>query len=420
MKDDKKRTELKKYIVEILPKIEKEASGFLKYPFLSVSYGKHYANSVFSWDNFHMALRFSTDGKIEYLRYLVDNLVLYQRNNGYIHCVVSSQRDPQNYSAEFHAQPFLAQAVCLYLSKGRDVNWSKGVFGKLVKYLDFWENSYQYENGLFAWKETYMGGFDNDAASSFLSSGSVISPDVNSWIYLEYLAMAKLAECLKDKNSQKEYKQKADKLKQNINTILWSEEDGAYLSYSIEHKTLFMGFNKIFHDLALGRDIGKYSFQSCSNFIPLYARIASQEQAQKMIERYLITPQHFWSEYGLRSLSRSSEYYNNAVWGNPPRYGDPNRMTNSNWQGPVWMPLCYFGAHALNYYGYKDKAMELAQNSINTLLGSLEKIGSFAENFDAETGKPLYCVEFASWNILMDILPEELNNDTWQMQLFFN
>ncbi len=181
-----------------------------------------------------------------------------------------------------------------------------------------------------------------------------------------------------------------------------------------------MGFNKDFHDLGMTGGIGKYSFQSSSNFIPLYARIASPNQAQKMIERYLINPQHFWSDYGVRSLSRSSEFYNNAVWGNPGRYGDSKRMTNSNWQGPVWMPLCYFAAHALNYYDYKDKAIEMAQNSIETLLASLDKMGSFAENFDAETGEPLYCTEFASWNILMDILPKELSNNTWPMKLLFD
>ena len=416
-----KNIRLNEYIADVLPKIEKKPCGFLEFPFLSVSYGKHYANAVFTWDNFHMALRFADDGNIEYLRYLVDNLSLYQADNGYIPCIVSADNSPKNYLAEFHAQPFLAQAAGLYLCKGGENVWAKEAWPKLVKYLEFWEESYQYKNGLFFWKETYMGGFDNDAASSFLPAGSVISPDVNSWIYLEYLAMAKLAEYLNDQNAQKKYAQKADELKKHINTILWSEKDESYLSYSIEHKTVFMGFSKDFCDLGLDGVCGKYSFQSCSNFIPLYARIASPNQAQKMIERYLIDPKHFWSKYGVCSLSRSSEYYNNAVWGNPGRYGDRSRsMTNSNWQGPVWMPLCYFACHALNYYGYKDKAMKMAENSIDTLLSSLDKMGSFAENFDSETGEPLYCNEFASWNILMDILPKELDKNTWQIQLLFD
>ena len=250
------RSKVDEYIAEILPKIEKEPQGFLEYPFLSVSYGKHYANSIYTWDNFHMALRFAATGKIEYLRYLVDNLSLYQADSGYIHCVIHADNNPADYSTEFHAQPFLAQAASLYILKGGDKNWSKEVWSKLVKYLEFWEKSYQYENGLFVWKETYMSGFDNDAATSFLPSGSVISPDVNSWLYLEYLAMAKMAESLDDEESQKIYNQKAETLKQNINTILWSEKDESYLSYNIESETLFIGL-----DVGLEGNIGKYSFQ---------------------------------------------------------------------------------------------------------------------------------------------------------------
>ncbi len=75
-----------------------------------------------------------------------------------------------------------------------------------------------------------------------------------------------------------------------------------------------------------------------------------------MIERYVLSADHFLSAFGIRSLSRSSEYYNNAIWGNPPRYGPHDRLTNSNWQGPVWVPLCCFVAHAPAHYGYGCEA----------------------------------------------------------------
>lgn len=163
----------------------------------------------------------------------------------------------------------------------------------------------------------------------------------------------------------------------------------------------------------LSGDIGRHALQTCSNLLPLYARVAPRDRARAMIERYVLHPDHFWSAYGIRSLSRSSEYYNNARWGNPTRFGDHRRLTNSNWQGPVWFPLCYFMVQALGHYGFPTEARLLADRIVATLANSIRVQGSLAENFDAETGAPLYCTNFASWNLLADTLHESLSTGRW-------
>ncbi len=64
-------------------------------------------------------------------------------------------------------------------------------------------------------------------------------------------------------------------LKNNINTVLWNEEVNSYSSFNL----LTGKFQFSFSDPYLKSSIGKDSFQSCSNLIPLYARLASREQA---------------------------------------------------------------------------------------------------------------------------------------------
>ncbi len=98
---------------------------------------------------------------------------------------------------------------------------------------------------------------------------------------------------------------------------------------------------------------------------------------------------------------------------------DPNRLTNSNWQGPVWVPLNYFMFHALLFYGFAGEAEILSSRTINMLVHSLNKIGSFAENYDSDNGTPLYCKDFASWNILADMMPQETINKKWIMDAIF-
>ena len=243
-----------------------------------------------------------------------------------------------------------------------------------------------------------MGGFDNDAATAFGRSREIVSADLPSWLMLEYQAIATLAGLLDRVEDQHVFLERADALSQRINNLLWNEHMESYSAWHLTNGRHHFGC------LEGGQGLGEYAFQSCSNLIPLYVGIASQEQGEAMIRRYVLNPDHFWSPWGIRSLSKASEFYNNAKWGNPPRFGYPERFTNSNWQGPVWIPICYFVFHALLRYGFCEEARILADNTVRLLADSLNRIGSFTENYHAETGEPLYATEFASWNLLADTM----------------
>jgi putative isomerase len=154
--------------------------------------------------------------------------------------------------------------------------------------------------------------------------------------------------------------------------------------------------------------------------IPLYARIAAPEQAERMIRSYALSPEHFRSPFGIRSLSYSSEYYNQARWGNPPRFGDHRRLTNSNWQGPVWIPLNWFVFHALLHYGFAKEAEALADDTFRLIARNVEALGYMRENFHAETGEGLYADHFGSWNILADLMRDYLPGGTPPLNLFFD
>lgn len=63
---------------------------------------------------------------------------------------------------------------------------------------------------------------------------------------------------------------------------------------------------------------------------------------------------------------------------------------------------------ALLRYDWTTEAEELRRRTLWTLVGSLESVGSFAENFCAEIGLPLYARNFAAWNLLADVMEQEL------------
>ena len=123
----------------------------------------------------------------------------------------------------------------------------------------------------------------------------------------------------------------AERIRKAVSENLWDEKRGIYAPWN-----LLSGRRQIsWGDGSLDSEVGYNAFISCPSLLPLFAGIAEPEQAESMIRKYVLSPEHFRSRFGIRSLSRSSEYYNNARWGNPPRFGDWSRLTNSNWQGPV-------------------------------------------------------------------------------------
>lgn len=407
---------VRQHITEIMPQIERPPVGKIPCPWLSVTYGKHYASTIFTWDYHHAAMRFAIAGKPEYLRFLVDNLLTYQQADGLTPSVIHVDRGPRFTEPPYHAQPFLFQAASLYVHQTGDIAWGQSVSGKLTKYLDYYENHYSAAFGLKRWRVGWMGGLDNDVVTAFLPPDTIASADINAWLYLELVAAEKLARLLERSEDADLFERRAMQHREAVNDKLWYDDVNSYSAFSLCDGAPL--FRLSFDDVP--SDLGRFAFQSCSNLIPLYARMADPDLARAMIESYVVNEEHFWSPYGIRSLSKASEYFNNAVLGNPSRFGDHRRMTESNWQGPVWTPINYFVFHALRHYGFTEEAGWLADRSVEVLAKSLQIQGSFSENFHSETGEPLYATCYASWNLLGDTLHEDLAAGSWIMDPLFS
>lgn len=384
-------------------------------PWLRPTHGPHYGPILYCWDHHHMGMRFAAEGQVEYLRYLPDNLLHHQKADGRTPCFVHRDTGVCGDDLRIHAQPFLMQSSFLYVFLTGDRAWLGQNWTALTRYLRYYELRKRNGNGLFFWSAPWLSGLDNDAATSFLPGDTVSPADINAWMYLEYLAAARLARMAGEDSAATEFARSAQTLHNLVNKLLWDDETGTYAALNLATGRQFLHFE----DPYIG-NFGRFAYQSASNLIPLYARMAPPDRADRMIDRFLLSPDHFLSPHGIRSLSRSSAYYNNAIWGNPPRFEDPDRLTNSNWQGPVWFPICYFAFHALLHYGRREQAEDVRLRILTTLAHSVTRHGSFYENYDAETGTPLYASEFASWNILADQMAMEMHPDQWLMEPVFH
>ena len=406
-----------KHIEEILTKLKCKPQGCAKNPYLDAVWGDHpYKTVLWGWDAYFIALRLAAKGEPQWLKYHTDNFLEFQNpKTGFIPQMHPLFSEVNLEQADTY-YPLMAQGIWIYGTLSNDTQWVQRAVGGARRLLRYYETYQQDECGLF-FNRFSWSGVDNDAATAFLRPGLVCSPWINSFLWLEYRALARIGRMLGDASLELESSVKGDKLKHGMERLMWSEEDSCYAPYNRETRESTIRMK----DARLNaQGIGLCSFLSFTNVMPLYAGLADPARAKQVIEKYVLSPDHFFSRWGIRSLSKASEYYGNAVWGNPPRFESPERLTNSNWQGPVWVPCTYFLFRALLNYGYADAAASVTENITETLAADIEQNGMMHENYDAETGQPLYAKNFASWNVLADLMPGELETRESVCDLFID
>ncbi len=291
-------------------------------------------------------------------------------------------------------------------SKGkRDIRFLESAFHKLLINFTWWVNCKDTDG-----RHVFGGGFlglDNigvfDRSHALPGGGRLHQADGTAWMASYCLTMLSIALELATHNPS--YEDIASKFFEHyvnitdaINTLggtgLWDEEDGFYYDQLIidhqqpiplrirslvgllpmcavtvlKQKTIdaLPNFRKRVDWLLLNRpDLLKYvtirredrdekSPGRCLLAIP------DQERLRRCLT-YLLDPDEFLSDYGIRSLSKAHEEkpfvfahggMRNSVAYTPGESDTDMFGGNSNWRGPIWFPVNYLIIEALERYHY--------------------------------------------------------------------
>ncbi len=137
------------------------------------------------------------------------------------------------------------------------------------------------------------------------------------------------------------YIAEAEMLKNSINKFLWSEKEEGYFSYDIAFKK---------NDTYLYATI----------FYPLWAGVATKEQAKKVVEKALPL---LTNKGLLTSLEKSGK----------------------QWDAPFsWAPLNYFAVHGLRKYGFYDEAEKIRLGFMKTVEETFKRTHTLKEKYSLE------------------------------------
>ncbi len=263
-------------------------------------------------------------------------------------------------------KPFLAQAACRASETMMNWTWLRPYYRRLALTLSFWADARRSQDGLFRWFDGVESGVDNNPAVSDSPTDTTEGVDLQCYIYREYRAMALIAAKLGKPHDAAIYRQKARALKALVQRKMWSKSDGMFLN--IDSRT--------------GQFI---RVKTWTNFVPLWAGMATRAQAVTTIREHLLNPKEFWALYGIRSLAADEPLYN-------PRSG--------YWRGPVWVISNCLLMHGLMRYGFRRQAIELARETQTLLVRDLKTTGGMNENYNPESGAPDAAGHFVSWDLL--------------------
>lgn len=285
-------------------------------------------------------------------------------------------------------KPCLCQHALFVAEKSGEVDWLRARLGQIDRYLDWYERNSLHESGLYVWQDDFAIGVDNDPCTFYRPRGSSAGIFLNCMMYRELEAMARLSELLEDGTLQNKYRERASALYEAVQTHCWDERDGFF--YNVDVNLLPIDLSQRLHRgcprhwSTLIQRIGVWS-----GFMAMWAGIATEEQAKRMVEEHYRNEKTFHSPYGVRTLSKMEKMYAIIKSGNP-----------SCWLGPVWGISNHMVFEGLVRYGYTEDARDLAEKTLTLFGRDIETCGEMHEYYDPETGEGVNNPGFQNWNLL--------------------
>ena len=161
--------------------------------------------------------------------------------------------------------------------------------------------------------------------------------------------------------------------------------------YGNKLQELWDGKTGIFRDKNLVT--GEFSTHLApTNFYPLLGKVATQQQAERMINEHFMNPEEFYGEWIMPSIARN----------------DPGFPDNSYWRGRIWAPMNFLVYMGLRNYDLPEARKMLAEKSFNLIMKEWKDKRRVHENYNSVTGvgdDVRNSNSFYSWGGLLGFIP---------------
>jgi hypothetical protein len=284
-----------------------------------------------------------------------------------------------NAASAFHihtddrSQPPVGSLIAMEIYKRHPERWFLAeVYDELLRWNRWWPTARDHA-GLLSWGSDdvpqlvdgtvhnfqaalYESGLDNspmyDGVPFNPKTNLLETSDVglNALYVADCRALEQMAGILGHEAESRELHARGDKYAAALAT-LWDEKSGIYKN----RRT----------------DTGEASPRlSPTNFYPLIAKVATQQQARRMIQEHYFNPREFHGEWVIPAIARDV-----------PGFADQDY-----WRGRIWGPMNFLVYLGMRNYDLKEARADLAARSARLLMKSWQSDRAVYENYNANTG----------------------------------
>lgn len=265
-----------------------------------------------------------------------------------------------DFVSEVTQPPVIAWGACLVYEKSRDKEFLKTVFERNRDFL-FWcrNNRRKSERELYSWhtnpeKNNRCDESGMDNSPRFDTDSDLYAVDFSCYMANEARFMKKIAEILGDRENAELFGRWYEKIREDINSLLWCDEDGFYYDYDIPN---------VCHSRV----------SSVASFLPIFAGVCDRGRCERLIS-HLVNPEEFGTAFPVPSISK-----NDATFG------------EDMWRGPVWINFNYMIMKGLEEYGCSDLSRELKEKTLSVINEWYNRTGTVYEFYDSENSIPPSC-----------------------------
>ncbi|CAL5418758.1 unnamed protein product [Camellia sinensis] len=245
--------------------------------------------------------------------------------------------------------------------------------------------------------------------------------DLRCWMFLAADCMHSISKLLqKEHELGKEYDSTAKLLSsfEILNQMHFDDAHGTYLDFGNHTEKVRLSWREVmgnnhYASRELVREVleqPRLRFVPHIGYVSLFPFVAGIIPPDSTIlERQLNLISNrsiLWTDYGLRSLSKTSSMYMKYNTEHDAPY----------WRGPIWMNINYMILSSLHRYSkengpYRDKAKiiynDLRSNLIRNVVKNYQQTGYFWEQFDQKKGKGKGARVFTGWTSLVLLIMAE-------------
>ena len=306
------------------------------------------------WDIVHAILDV-LPAEPEHARNQIENNLAAQQEDGLVPGAIWLRSGEARWSETVGHPPVWPYAVDMYTRHLSDDSLLRACFEPLVRQIGWFEKRRSAENGGFYYLDIlshkWESGVDEGVRFLDIATGALACVDATAHVYGLYETAARWAGHLG--RDSEPFAAKADALRHYIQNSLFDSETG------------------FFHDSwSVGRpEKRRLAFEG---MWPLVVGAATEDQARRVIEESLLSPERFFTPHPLATVAPSDPDFELRMW-----------------RGPAWNSMTYWAAVGCLNYSRSTAARQLLESALDASSAQFEKTRTIWEFYHPLGGDPL-------------------------------